>query len=114
MNAGGHEVMMHVAQHADNLSGQRFIQDFYGFIHVAFITFGYGAVFHFANGALAYLLYISNKMRHKVPRRGGIIAVTELRLRVSKTGCLVMLASTPARKGWARKPKWKQLSRKGL
>jgi len=66
VNAGCHEVMMHIAQHADNFRCQRFIQDFNGFIYVAFITLGYSAVFHLVNGALAYLLDISDKMWHRV------------------------------------------------
>src|ERR1700760_367542 len=86
VDAGGHEVMVHVAQHADDFGRQRFIQDFNGFIHIAFITFGYGAIFHLMNGALSYLLYISNKMRHKFLVWAGL-AVTDIRLSRARPGC---------------------------
>src|SRR5690349_10599086 len=73
VNAGGHEVMVHIAEHTDDLRGQGFIQNFNGFIYIAFVAFSYGAIFHFVNGALAYLLYISYKVWHKFLVGGRII-----------------------------------------
>src|SRR5579864_2682370 len=73
VNAGGHEVMVHIAEYTDDLRGQGFIEDFNRFIYVAFIAFGYCAIFHLVNGALAYLLYISYKMWHKFLVGGRII-----------------------------------------
>ena len=68
--ASGHEVVVHVTQHAHNLCCQGFIQDFNCLCYVAFVTLGYGAVFHLVYGTLSDFLDISNKMWHKVLVRG--------------------------------------------
>src|SRR5438876_4918949 len=45
VHAGGHEVMVHVAQHADNLGGQGFVENRDGLLHIAFVAGGDRAVF---------------------------------------------------------------------
>ena len=64
VHAGRHEVMVHVAQHADNLSGQGFIQNIDGLVYVAAITLGDGAFFNLAGGALADVFYVANEVWH--------------------------------------------------
>jgi len=49
----GHEVVVHVAQHADNLRSQSFVQDGNGFVDVAFVTLGDGAFFNLVFSTLA-------------------------------------------------------------
>ena len=45
--------MSPVAQHADDFSGQSFVQDFHCGLAVGVIAFGYGAMFDVLAGALA-------------------------------------------------------------
>jgi hypothetical protein len=69
VHTGGHEVMVHVAQHADNLRGQRLIENFDGLLYVALIALCHGALFHLVDGATAQLLNIFHKLWH-VPYPG--------------------------------------------
>src|SRR5947209_15359035 len=67
MYAGGHKVMMHVAQDADNLSGQRFIQDGDGLVYVSPVALRDRAILHFLFGAAAQVLHVFDELWHKSP-----------------------------------------------
>ena len=65
VDAGGHEVVVHVAQHAYDLRSQRVIQNGDGLFHVTLVGVGYRSVFDFLRCALAYLFHIGHKTWHK-------------------------------------------------
>ena len=70
VNAGRHEVVVHVAQHADNLGRQRVVQNRDGLIDVAFIGVGYRAFFNLLRGALTDFFHIGHETWHEnFPRR---------------------------------------------
>ena len=64
VNAGRHEVVVHVAQHADNLRGQRLVQNRNSLLYVAFVGVGDGAFIDLLLGTSANLFYIVDKLRH--------------------------------------------------
>src|SRR5579884_1162694 len=95
VDAGSHKVMMHVAQHADNLCGQRFIQNINRFVYIAFVTFSNSAIFHLINGAAANLFNVSYKMRHKfLVGRGDWDNPNKMQS--SRAGCLSLNGPEPA------------------
>ena len=70
VNAGGHEVMVHVAQHADNLGGQSFVENRDGLLDIAFVAGGDRAVFNLIESAAADLLYIADESLHRASASG--------------------------------------------
>ena len=61
MNAGGHEVMAPVTEHADNFSGQGFIQDLDCSLAVGGVAFGNCAIFDVLARALAQCFDVGQK-----------------------------------------------------
>ena len=71
MNASRHKVVVHVAQHANNLGRERLVQDRDGLIYIAFIGVGYRAFFNFLRSPLTNFFYIGNETWHEnFPRKG--------------------------------------------
>ena len=70
MDAGGHEVMVHVAQHADDLGGQGFVENRDGLLDIAFVAGGDGAFFNLIESAAADLLYIADESLHRASASG--------------------------------------------
>src|SRR5437868_3152172 len=64
MNTGGHKVMVHVAQNANDLGGESVVQDLDGLILVALVSLGHRAVFNLASRANANAFQIACKCRH--------------------------------------------------
>lgn len=57
-NTVGHEIVTFVAQHADQLSGQRFVEQAQDFLAIGIVAFGHGAVFDVLAGALTQGAYV--------------------------------------------------------
>src|SRR5947209_8447008 len=67
VDTGGHKIMVHVAQHAHNLSGQRFVQNSDRFVYISLVALRDRAFFHFLFGAAAHLLHVFDELWHRTP-----------------------------------------------
>src|SRR6185312_3581419 len=65
VDAGGHEVMVNIAQQANDFSSKRFIEDLNGFFDVPLVTLRDGAVFHFFFRAPPKVFNIFYEMWHE-------------------------------------------------
>src|SRR5678809_731752 len=77
IDAGGHEIMPFVSKHADQLGGERFIQDSDRCPQISGITFSNGSVFNVLTCAFAQSFNVSEKwfIRHGTHSLNQILGV---------------------------------------
>ena len=80
VNFGSHEVVVLIAQYADDLGGERFIQNGNCFFNIAFIAGGHCAFFDLFAGAATDLLHISYEIRHINSLGLGIVSLSATRV----------------------------------